>query len=179
MERPKTRSDGGSHMFRSALGWDLHRNFSQVSLLEMTDGTLHTIRRHRLEHADREAMRKWLSALPPGTPVALEGAFGWPWVADLLTELGLDPHLGHPPALKVLAKHEAKSDRADADRLARFWLQGKFPESYLSTPEVRQIRERVRYRMTLSGLRTQIKNRVQAILHRQGILHEFTDLFGK
>lgn len=163
-----------------ATGWDLHRKFSKVSVLEQQgDSTFRTLRRARLEHADREAMRSWLSQLPPGTPVAMEGAFGWPWVADLLTEMGLDPHLGHPPALKVLAKHEAKSDRADADRLARFWLRGTFPESYLATPEVRQLRERLRYRMALSATRTQIKNRVQAILHRQGVLHNFSDLFGK
>lgn len=167
-------------MSRIATGWDLHRRFSQVSVIEQQgDGTFRTLRRARLEHADREAMRSWLSQLPAGTPVAMEGAFGWPWVADLLTEMGLDPHLGHPPALKVLAKHEAKSDRADADRLARFWLRGTFPESYLATPEVRQLRERLRYRMALSATRTQIKNRVQAILHRQGVLHSFSDLFGK
>lgn len=170
-------------MCRSAVGWDLHRRFSTVSFVEQPDAEnpelFRVVRRARLEHADREAMRAWLAQLPPGTPVAMEGAFGWPWVADLLAELGLDPHLGHPPALKVLARNEAKSDRADADRLARFWLRGTFPRSYLSTPEVRQIRERVRYRMTLAGARTQIKNRVQAILHRQGILHDFSDLFGK
>ena len=167
-------------MSRSAVGWDLHRRFSKVSVLQQQDdGTFRTLRRARLEHADRAAMRAWLTQLPAGTPVALEGAFGWPWVADLLAELGLDPHLGHPPALRVLAKNEAKSDRADADRLARFWLRGTFPESYLATPAVRQIRERVRYRMTLAVTRTQIKNRIQALLHRLGILHPFSDLFGK
>lgn len=170
-------------MSRSALGWDLHRRFSTVSFVEQPSAespdVFHVIRRARLDHSDRDAMRAWLAQLPPGTPVAMEGAFGWPWVADLLVELGLDPHLGHPPALKVLARNEAKSDRADADRLARFWLRGTFPRCYLSTPEVRQIRERVRYRMTLARARTQLKNRVQAILHRQGLLHEFSDLFGK
>lgn len=170
-------------MSRSALGWDLHRRFSTVSFVEQPNldrpDVLRVVRRAKLEHADREAMRAWLAQIPAGTPVAMEGAFGWPWVADLLTELGFQPHLGHPPALKVLAKNEAKSDRADADRLARFWLQGIFPRCYLSTPEVRQIRERVRYRMTLAASRTQIKNRMQAILHRQGILHDFSDLFGK
>jgi len=54
-----------------------------------------------------------------------------------------------------------------------------YPESYLAPPEVRQRRERTRYRMALSLLRTGVKNRVQAILHRFGILHDFSDLFGK
>jgi transposase len=33
--------------------------------------------------------------------------------------------------------------------------------------------------MALSALRTAVKNRAQAILHRHGILHDFSDLFGK
>lgn len=165
---------------RIAVGLDLHRKFSQVSLLEQQpDGHCLVLKRARLDHHDRAALRAWLNELPKGTPVAMEGAFGWPWLADLLTELGLQPHLGHPPALKVLAKHEPKSDRVDADRLGRFWLRGTFPECYLSTPEVRQIRERIRYRMALADARGQLKNRIHAILHRQGVLHDFSDLFGK
>jgi transposase len=97
----------------------------------------------------------------------------------MLQELQLEPHLGHPPAIKVLAKNEAKADRVDADRLGRFWLRGIFPECYLATPEVRSLRERLRYRQALVHVRGGMKNRAQAILHRQGILHDFSDLFGK
>jgi len=165
---------------QTAVGWDIHRKFSQLSVVQRSEhGEIRVVKRIRLEHADRPGMRAALSQLPPGTPVAMEGAFGWPWIADLLDELGLDPHLGHPPAIKVLAKNEAKADRVDADRLGRFWLRGIFPKSYLSTPEVRNLRERLRYRMALVCLRSGMKNRVQAILHRQGILHDFSDLFGK
>jgi transposase len=170
-------------MSRIAVGWDLHRKFSQVAIIEQPDTTnpaeLCLKECLRIDHHDRDAMRQWLAQLPPGTPVAMEGAFGWPWVADLLAEAGLEPHLGHPPALKVLAAHEAKGDRKDAQRLGRFWLKGTFPECYLSTPEVRQIRERIRYRMALAHLRTELKNRVQALLHRHGAIHPFTDLFGQ
>lgn len=163
-----------------AVGWDIHRKFSQLSLVQRDEeGEVRVTKRMRLDHADRVAMRSELKKLAPGTPVAMEGSFGWPWIADMLHELELDPHLGHPPAIKVLAKNEAKADRIDADRLGRFWLRGIFPESYLATPEVRQLRERLRYRMALVQLRTGMKNRVQAILHRQGVLHDFSDLFGK
>ena len=85
----------------------------------------------------------------------------------------------HPPVIRALAKHEAKTDRCDSDRLGKFQLRGILPESYLAPPEVRQRRERTRYRMALSALRTAVKNRAQAILHRHGILHDFSDLFGK
>ncbi len=107
-------------------------------------------------------MRQRLAELPAGTPVVMEGSFGWQWIADLIEELGLDPHLGHPPAIRALAENEAKADRVDADRLGRFWLRGIFPESYLAPPDVRQFRERLRYRMALVGVQTCRKNRVRA-----------------
>ena len=88
-------------------------------------------------------------------------------------------HWGHPPTIRALAKHEAKTDRCDGDRLGKFQLRGILPQSYLAPPEVRQRRERTRYRMALVTLRTGVKNRIQAILHRLGILHTFSDLFGK
>lgn len=163
-----------------ALGWDNHRKFSKVSLMEQTrDGEIRAVERARLEHCDKEAMRAWLSHLDPEIPVALEATFGWPWVADLLEALGHPVHLAHPPVVRALAKHEAKTDRCDGDRLGKFQLRGILPESYLAPPEVRQRRERTRYRMAMSALRTAVKNRAQAVLHRHGILHDFSDLFGK
>ncbi len=103
-----------------ALGWDIHRKFSKVSLMEIsTEGEIHAVQRARLEHDDQEGMRRWLARLGPEIPVAVEAAFGWPWVADLLEALGHPVHLGHPPAIRALAKHEAKSDRCDSDRLGR------------------------------------------------------------
>jgi len=163
-----------------ALGWDNHRKFSKVSVMEQTpDGEIRAVERARLEHDDKQAMCVWLSHLDPEMPVALEATFGWPWVADLLEELGHPVHLAHPPVIRALAKHEAKTDRCDSDRLGKFQLRGILPESYLAPPEVRQRRERTRYRMALSALRTAVKNRAQAVLHRHGILHDFSDLFGK
>jgi transposase len=167
-------------MIAQALGWDNHRKFSRVSLMEQTpDGQIRAVERARLEHDDKGVMRAWLARLDPEIPVALEATFGWPWVADLLQELGHPVHLGHPPIIRALAKHEAKTDRCDSDRLGKFQLRGILPESYLAPPEVRQRRERIRYRMALSTLRTSVKNRAQAILHRHGVLHDFSDLFGK
>src|SRR4029079_5645023 len=165
-------------MSQLAIGWDLHRKFSQVSVMRReADGELRVLERARLDHSDREMMLRWLSRQPPGTTVAMEGAFGWQWVADFLTEAGFDPRLGHPPKIKALSSGEAKCDRRDADRCARLQLQGSFPRCYLAPPEVRLIRERTRYRQSLVETRTVVKNRVQAILHRLGLIHNHSDLF--
>jgi len=136
-----------------ALGWDNHRKFSKVSLMERTpDGEIRAVERARLEHHDRQAMRAWLSHLDPEIPVALEATFGWPWVADLMEELGHPVHLAHPPAIRALAKHEAKTDRCDGDRLGKFQLRGILPESYLAPPEVRQSSAKVAVAHQLSKL---------------------------
>lgn len=167
-------------MFKQAIGWDLHRKFSQVSVMRREDdGEPYVVERARLDHTDREFMRRWLSRQPKGTPVAMEGAFGWQWIADLVAEFELVPVLGHPPKIKALAKNEAKCDRRDADRCGRLQLEGTFPRCYLAPPDIRQIRERTRYRQTLVETRTELKNRVQAILHRLGLIHNHSDLFGK
>jgi len=43
---------------------------------------------------------------------------------------------------------------------------------------VREQREWLRYRMTLVRMQTGLKNRIHAVLHRHGIIHEYADLFG-
>lgn len=51
-------------------------------------------------------------------------------------------------------------------------------EVWLAPPAVRQQREWMRYRMSLVSIQSALKNRIHAVLHRHGILHEFSDLFG-
>jgi len=46
--------------------------------------------------------------VPKGTPIVLAAAHGWPWIADLSVEMGLEPCLAHPPTIKVLAKTEVE-----------------------------------------------------------------------
>ena len=96
-------------MNAQALGWDIHRKFSQVSLEEMNpQGQIHVVERARLEHDDREVLRAWLARLPKGTPVAMEAAYGWPWIADLLEGMELEPHLGHPPPSRSWPRRKAR-----------------------------------------------------------------------
>jgi len=73
----------------------------------------------------------------------------------------------------------AKSNRTDADLLSELGRQtDRWWQVWLPPCEVRDRREWLRYRMTLVRLQTGLKNRIHAILHRHGILHDFSDLFG-
>jgi transposase len=73
--------------------------------------------------------------------------------------------------LRVIAESVTKCDRLDAEvlcDLARSNL--KLPVCYVPDDEVFALREHLRARADLVRLRTAIKNRVHALLHRRGIL---------
>lgn len=160
------------------IGCDVHRKFS---IATARDGENRIVWRERLEHTDRAELREHLRRWPKGTPVILEGTFGWGWLSDEVTAAGLDPHLAS--SRKVAGWRDvrgmAKSDRTDADLLSELWSEkSRWWEVWLAPPEVRNQREWLRYRMTLVRIQTGTKNRIHAILHRHGIVHEFADLFG-
>lgn len=160
------------------MGWDGHKTFSRVA---GRDASGQVVYRARVEHKDRAAMREHLQRWPVGTPVVLEATFGWGWMSDELKAAGLTPRLAN--CRKVAAWRDsrglAKSNRLDSELLSE--LPSQRPpwwEVWLAPPAVRQQRERMRYRMTTVEMQTALKNRIHAVLHRHGILHEYSDLFG-
>jgi transposase len=56
---------------------------------------------------------------------------------------------------------------------------GLLPEAYIAPRELRDLRELLRHRATLTRMRSAVKNRVHAILAKHGIAREHSDLFGK
>lgn len=69
----------------------------------------------------------------------------------------------------VIAKSKKKTDKADARTLARFLKLGWLPEVPVPSKQTRQLRELLRARETLVGLRTKLKNMAHAALTRNGI----------
>jgi transposase len=161
------------------MGLDVHKHFSRTTARDASGAVVF---RSRLEHADRVKLREQLSQLPRGTPVILEGTFGWGWMTEELQACGLDPHLTSGSKTKDWRKAlgKAKNNRLDADLLSELWREPKrWWEVWLAPREVRERREWLRHRMGLVQTQSVLKNRMQAVLHRHGILHPFSDLFGK
>ncbi len=160
------------------VGCDSHRTFSRITA---RDDDVHIAWRQRLDHRDRDKLREQLRSWPKGTPVILEGTFGWGWLSDEMRAAGLDPHLASSAKMAAWRKARglAKSDRTDADLLSELWTQQpRWWEVWLAPPEVRDRREWLRYRMSLVKMQTAVKNRIHAVFHRHGIIHGFSDLFG-
>ena len=81
------------------VGMDVHRKRSQVAIVD--DAGVQ--QRNRNLANDPAKLIPVLGALPTGTPVAFEAAYGWGWLVDLLEELELEPHLVHPSRCKAIA----------------------------------------------------------------------------
>ena len=54
----------------------------------------------------------------------------------------------------------------------------RLPEAWLAPPEIRELRELVRYRAKLVALRSGLKAQVHAVLAKQGVRVPMSDLFG-
>jgi len=171
--------DRGTSVKLACVGLDCHRNFSTAT---GRDDSMKVLWRQLLDHRDRGQLREALSDLPAGTPVILEGTFGWGWMSDELLRAKLDPHLSS--STKVAgwrkARGMAKSNKREADLLSELWGErSRWWEVWCAPPEVRDLRELLRLRCSLVQMQTQLKNRIHATLHRHGLICEVSDLFGK
>jgi transposase len=159
---------------RRWVGIDLHRRRSQIAVID-EHGELAFSRRIV---NDRDTFLELLGD-PTDAHVVVEATYGWEWLAELLEEAGYDLHLAHPLRTRAIAAARVKTDAIDAKTLAHLLRAGFLPEAYVAPRELRDLRELLRHRATLTRMRSAIKNRVHAILAKHGIANEYSDLFGK
>jgi transposase len=150
---------------RVYVGMDVHRKRSQVALVDEHGGQL----LNRNLPNDSAELTSILGRLEAGTPVAFEAAYGWGWLAELLEELELEPHLVHPSRGKAIASARRKDDRVDARTLAQLLRAELLPEAWIAPQAVRDQRGLLRHRAALVRTATALKCRVHAILADRGI----------
>jgi transposase len=110
--------------------------------------------------------------------VALEATYGWEWLADVLQDAGFELHLAHPMRTKAIASARVKTDAVDARTLAHLLRADLLPEAYIAPRELRDLRDLLRHRVALTRMRSALKNRVSAVLAKNGIQRPYSDLFG-
>jgi transposase len=159
----------------NSVGIDLHRKRSHVAVIG-ADGTQLLSRRIVNEPA---LFLELLAELDGESKIALEATYGWEWLADLLEEAGYELHLSHPLRTKAIAAARVKTDAVDARTLAELLRAELLPESYVAPRELRDLRDLLRQRIALTQMRSALKNRVHALLARQGLEQRHADLFGR
>ena len=110
--------------------------------------------------------------------VAIEATYGWYWAVDALEAAGANVHLVAPSKLTAFEGRRVKNDQRDCKVLGDLLRSGMLPEAWISTPQVREWRELVRYRAKLVALRSGLKAQAHAVLAKLGVQVPMTDLFG-
>src|SRR6202140_65743 len=116
-----------------------------------------------------------------GQPVraAIESMNGARFVHDTLERLGWEVEVADAAKVKGLAPLACKTDRIDAWVLAELPRRELVPALWLPSFEMRQERERARWRLFLVRKRSSLKHRVHAQLLAFGHRCPVSDLFGR
>jgi transposase len=101
--------------------------------------------------------------------VVMESGYCWQPIYDHLEEAGYDVRLAHPLKVKAIAEAKIKTDEIDSETLAHLLRADLLPESYVPPKEIRDLRELVKRRAFLVGMRTRLKNRIHAELAKRDI----------
>jgi hypothetical protein len=123
------------------VGIDLHRRRSVIVRRTPEGVTLETV---RIEN-DPVGLALELAKAGPNPEVVLEACYGWYWAADVLQANGARVHLAHPLG-NNWGHRRVKNDERDATDLVDLLRMGRLAEGWIAPPEVRELRELVRYR---------------------------------
>lgn len=169
VEKQQTKE---AHM--ANIAFDSHKRYTYCSV-ETELGEVVT--EERIDH-HRGAIRSYLSAYPPGSPVAVETIGNWYWIIDEIEAAGMEPRLVHARKAKLMMGSVNKTDRLDARGLNRLQRCGTLPTVWIPPGELRDKRDLARTRLFLVSMQTRIKNRVHATLAKYALrVAGFKDYF--
>jgi transposase len=154
------------------VGIDLHRRRSVIYSMDDGGERLDCVRIAN----DPLTLLEAVSGAGSDAEVVVEATYGWYWAVDLLQEAGFAVHLAHPSG-NDWGNRRVKNDERDARDLADLLRLGRLAEAWIAPPEVREVRELVRYRAKLVQLRSGLKAQVHAVMGKEGVLPTLTDMF--
>lgn len=148
------------------IGVDLHKSFFQVCVVDALG------RRCWEQRFDTTAagIARFLGEVSPQGHVAVEvSGPTWTFVDRLRAQIA-DVQVVDAGKTRLKAGYAAKTDRLDARRLADALRRDSVATVYCPPHRVRELRELCRYRLSLVRLRAGLKQRIQAVLLRHGIV---------
>src|SRR5215207_3292853 len=153
---------------------DLHRHRSVVMNMTSSGEVLGWVRIAN----DPETLVAEVLKCGEDAEVAIEATYGWYWAVDALQTAGASVHLVAPSRVSAFDGRRVKNDQRDCQVLGDLLRANMLPEAWISTAEVREWRELVRYRAKLVGLRAGLKAQVHGVLAKHGVQVPMSDLFG-
>jgi transposase len=155
------------------IGIDLHKAFFQVCAVRPTGERLWEQRWPTAE----AGIAGLLTRCGPQSRVAVEASSPtWAFVDRIVDHVGA-VHVVDTRKTRIKAGYAAKTDRLDAQRLADALRRDSVVGIYYPPPAIRDLRELCRYRCHLARLQASLKQRIHALLLRQGVAVPVKSLF--
>jgi transposase len=146
------------------IGLDVHKRVCYGTVM---DEKGQIVKRGKFSN-DPQGLEEFMEGIDEAL-VAMEAGYCWQPLYDRLEETGHDVRLAHPLKVKAIAEAKVKTDKIDSETLAHLLRADLLPESYVPPRDIRELRDRVRRRAFLVGMRTMLKNRVHSELAKRGI----------
>lgn len=121
---------------------------------------------------DPHKLANYLRKYWPGAYIiaTYEAGYSGFWIYDELTEEGVKTVVANPADVPTKGKEQTnKTDKIDTKKLVENLASGQIEGIYVPTVEQRQDRALARLRNTLVKNQTRYKNRIKAMLQRNGI----------
>ncbi len=131
-------------------GIDLHWDNCYITTL---DDAGSIAKQQRVDNI-REDIMNYFQALPGDHIAVVESTTGWYWLNDLLEEIGIELVLAHAKYLKAISYAKVKTDKVDAQTLAKLLRLGLIPKAHKISRSLRDLRDTMRARLRMVHKRT-------------------------
>lgn len=158
------------------VGLDIHKAFT-LGVIKDKEGN--RLRKEKFENNSSD-FDLFLDGFPPdNTEIVMESTGIWEYIYEILDSKGYRVKLANPSRTKAIAYAKVKTDTIDASTLADLLRANLVAESYIPAKDKRDLREVVRQRKAIVRCRTQIINKIHAIMLRRGIKTPFASICPK
>ena len=147
------------------IGCDLHTRQQTLAMLDTETGE---VVNQTLPHEGNQ-VREFYSQLPAPVRVGIEATGSMHWFLNLLEELGIQCQIGHPATIRAAEPRKQKHDRRDADLILKLLVENRFPEIWLPSKELVDLRALLLHRHQWVRMRTRVQNALQAIALANGL----------
>lgn len=146
------------------VGLDLHARQITVCILNQ-DGKVY----QRAQVRDMHELLKLLSGFSEPFQACFEASTGYGIYYEELKKFAARVVVAHPGALRLIFRSKKKSDRRDAEKLAKMLYLDALPSVHVPSADVRAWRELITFRRRLVEKRTRAKNGIRMLLRSQAM----------
>ena len=157
------------------IGLDIHKKVIAYCIKTVT-GQL--VKQDKIA-ATRRALDKWVKELPGQWIGGMEATIFTGWIYDYLSPHAVELKVAHPAMLKAITAAKKKNDSDDAEKIVDLLRVNLFPECYMLSSDIRELRRILRYRNHIVRTAVSMQNKISGLLMDVGAEYSKKRLRGK